>query len=263
MKISGKTRLCFIFGWPIEHVRTPQAFNALVERRGIDCVMAPLLVEPANLELAFAQLRVLENVSGAVITLPHKQNAWSLCDLHTQSAEQCRAVNVVRRRPDGRLEGDMLDGAGFVAGMELRGISVRGLRVLLAGAGGAARAIAFALGAAGASEIAVHNRTAAHADSLVARLKWTFPEVKCRSANGDPSGFDLVVNATPLGMKPDDPPPVNVAGLGPGMVVAEAVMEPQKTRLLRLAEAAGARVLPGHAMLEGQLELIADVLGAA
>lgn len=263
MNISGKTRVCFIYGCPIEHVRTPQAFNALAERRGVDCVMAPLLVEPANLEPAFAQMRVLENVTGAVITLPHKQSAWRLCDLHTGRAEQCRAVNVVRRRPDGRLEGDMLDGAGFIAGMERRGLSVRGLRVLLAGAGGAAGAIAFALGAVGASEIAIHNRSDVHADALIARLKPAYPELTCRRADGDASGFDLIVNATPLGMQPDDPLPVSADGIGPGMVVAEAVMEPETTALLRLAAAAGARVHPGRAMLEGQLDLIADLLAIA
>ncbi len=263
MIISGKTRICFIYGWPIAHVRTPQAFNALAERRGVDCVMTPLLVAPANLELAFAQMRVLENVSGAVITLPHKQSAWRLCDLHTESAQQCRAVNVVRRMADGRLEGDMMDGAGFVAGMEQSGISARGARVLLAGAGGAAAAIAFALGAAGASEIAIHNRTKARSDSLIERLQNAFPELVCRRSDGDPRGYDLIVNATPLGMQPDDPLPVKAETLGPGMVVAEAIMEPEQTQLLRHAAAAGARAHPGRAMLQGQLELIADALGAA
>jgi shikimate dehydrogenase len=155
----------------------------------------------------------------------------------------------------------MFDGLGFVAGLERAGISVRCRRVYLAGAGGAANAIAFALADAGVAELTIANRTVAKAEDLLDRLRQCYPQLPVRLGSAEPSGHELVVNATSLGLREDDPLPLDAGGLTPGMMVAEIVMQPELTRLLAAARARGCRIHFGRPMLDCQIELMASFMG--
>lgn len=261
-EISGATRLYAIVADPISQVKTPQVINRLFEQAGHDGVMVPFHVGASGLPTVIAGLRSLANLDGFIVTVPHKTAMLSLCDRVTVSAQQVGAVNVVRRSPAGELVGDILDGIGFVAGLRQEGFEPAGASVYLAGAGGAANAIAFALAEAGVSRLTVANRTAAKAEALLARLRAAFPALPFHLGNTDPSGHTLVVNATSLGLREGDPLPCDTARLSADQWVAEIIMQPARTPLLLAAAARGCRIQEGLPMLLCQARLMARAMGA-
>jgi shikimate dehydrogenase len=259
--VTGRSRLCFVIGDPVVQVRTPQALNALAEARGIDVIALPLQVGAAHLPAVLAGFRAMQNLNGLVVTLPHKVAAAPLCDELTSRARLAGAVNVISRDADQRLHGDLLDGVGFVRALDSHGFQVAGTRAYIAGAGGVARAIAFALAERGVVHIGIANRSGGRADELALRLRQSFPAIDVRRAGRDARGFDLVINATSLGLHADDELPLDPASLAPDMFVAEVVMNPPATPLLRIAAEIGCRVQRGQAMLDAQVELLAERLG--
>lgn len=260
-QITGHTRVLGILADPIAHVKAPPGINAICERRGRDAVMVPFQVAPEHLAAFADSLRTLKSFDGAIITVPHKAAMVAHCDEVSARARAMGAVNVIHRTSDNRLHGDMLDGAGFVAGLLGAGVALEGRRIYLAGAGGAASAIAFALAASGISHLTIANRTRAKAQDLCDRIAAAHPGVSISAGGEDPSGHDIVVNGTSLGMKPGDPLPLDAARLDASMVVAEIIMEPEVTPLLARARDAGCRIHLGRPMLEHQLELMADFFG--
>ena len=232
--------------------------NAAIAKRGVDAVLVPMRVPRGELAAVVAAIRVVGNFAGAVVSMPHKEAIVALLDDLTAEAAQVGACNVVRRRDDGRLEGTMLDGEGFVAGLRGAGHEVRGKRVFLAGAGGAAAGIAFAVAKHGARALTVHNRTAPKGRALAARVGAAFPEVAVATGSS-PAGHDLVVNATSLGMQPDDALPIDASALEPGMVAADVVIHAE-TPFLTAAARSGCAVHPGAPMLAAQIDLMLDYM---
>lgn len=261
-EISGATRLYAIIADPILQVKTPQVINALFEQVGHEGVMVPFHVTASGLPAVIAGLRSLANLEGFIVTVPHKTAMLSLCDQVTAHAQQVGAVNVVRRSPAGELIGDILDGIGFVAGLRQEGFEPAGASVYLAGAGGAANAIAFALAEAGVARLTVANRTAAKAEALLARLRAAFPTLPLHLGNADPSGHTLVVNATSLGLREGDRLPCDTGRLSADQWVAEIIMQPARTPLLLAAAARGCRIQEGLPMLLCQARLMARAMGA-
>lgn len=260
-EITGHTRLYGILADPIHHVKTPQMLNALMARENIDGVLVPMHVGADGLAALVAGLRALRNLGGVIVTVPHKTAMVDLCDEVTASARAIGAVNTVRRTADGRLIGEMLDGKGFVGGLIAAGLDPRGRSAYLAGAGGAANAIAFALAEAGVSRLTIANRTRAKAQDLADRLAAACPGLALTIGGPDPSGHELVVNATSLGLAEGDPLPLDADRLEAAQTVAEIIMQPEETALLKAAAARGCRVHPGRPMLACQLDLMADFLG--
>lgn len=261
--ITGDTRLYAILADPIGHVKAPQSLNRLFEERGMNAVMIPMHVDAQHLHLAVAGLRALRNLDGFVVTVPHKSAIVALCDELTPAAARVGAVNVVRRSLDGRLHGDILDGRGFVAGLMTQGIDPAGMSVYLAGAGGAANAIAFALAEAGVRRLTIANRTRAKALGLVDRIAACYPDLMLAAGTDDPSGHDLVVNATSLGLRPEDSTPCDVGRLDPTQIVAEIIMQPAETALLTAAKAKGCRIHFGAPMLACQIDMMAAFMNGA
>ena len=247
--ISGKTLLIAHVGYPTESFKAPLIYNPWFESRGIDAVVVPMgcLAEdyPAFLRALFR----LTNVRGALVTMPHKVTTVDLVDEVTSTVEIAGSCNAVLRRADGTLLGDMFDGTGFVRGLARKGFEVRGARCLVAGAGGVGSAIAASLASAGAGAIALHDLRAATAEELAGRLRKHYPALDVRIANGDPAGYDLVVNGTPLGMEAGDPLPFDVARLEARTFVGEVVMKHEITPLLAAARARGCRYQVGTDML--------------
>ena len=258
--ISGETRIFGIVADPIAQVQTPQLLNALMHSRGFDGVLVPMHVRATDISSFVASLRLWQNFGGLIATVPHKTAIVDLCDEVSDRARAIGAANVVRREPDGRLVGDMLDGLGFIEGLRNNQIDPRGRRIYLAGAGGAANAIAFGLAEAGVAHITISNRTASRADDLMARLAAPFPSLSVRLSS-DPAGHSLAINATSLGMRPEDPMPIDVAKLDADAIVAEIIMKPEVTPVLAAARARGLRIHFGKPMLACQIELIAKFLG--
>lgn len=262
MPITGHTRVFGILAHPVRHVRTPQALNALFSARDYDGVLVPVDVEgDAGLDNALAALRAFRNWGGAIVTVPHKTAAMALCDRISERAAIAGAVNVIRREADGSLSGELLDGVGFVRGLRESGHQLAGKRAFLAGAGGAASAIAFALAEAGIAHLTVVNRTRDKSAALASRLHERFPALGL-AVEGTPAGHDLVVNGTSLGLRESDALPVDPAFLCAPMLVAEVVMMPEHTALLQAARSRGCAIQPGKAMLDGQLIELFDFLTA-
>lgn len=261
--ITGNTQIFGILADPIHHVKTPQRINRLFAEHQADRVMVPMHVKPEELAQAVQGLRTMRNLGGFVVTVPHKTAIVSLCDDVTSEARLIGAVNVVRRTVDGRLIGGMLDGEGFVGGLRSQGLDPAGRSAYLAGAGGAASAIAFALANAGVSCLTVANRTADKAQQLIDRIAGRHPSLPLAVGSVDPAGHDLVVNATSLGLYPGDALPLDAGRLEPGQIVAEIIMQPAETPLLLAARARGCCIHFGAPMLASQIELMAAFMSGS
>lgn len=259
-EITGTTRLMATIGDPIQQVLAPQEINRLMAARGIDAALVPMQVPVAGLAKVADGLRQMSNLEGFIVTVPHKNAFVALCDELTPEAARVGAVNIVRRLPDGRLRGGILDGLGFVGGLRGNDLDPAGMRVYVAGAGGASTAITYALGDAGAAAITIANRDAAKAQALAARLRVAFPAIAIAVGTRDPSGHDLVINCTSLGMRPDDALPLDAERLTPDQVVAEVIMKPAETALLAAARKRGCRIHYGKPMLVSQIEMMADFM---
>jgi len=262
--ISGATTLVGILADPIAHIQTPQRLNAWFRDTGCDAVLVPMHVTANDLERLVQGARKIQNLGGLIVTVPHKEAMARLCDRLGEEAAMTGAVNAVQRLPDGRLLGENFDGKGFVGGLRSRGIDPKGHDVLLAGAGGAARAIGFALARERIGSLVIANRNRDRAQDLADSIHRNFPQLPIAATRDEaPGPFSLIVNATTLGMKESDEMPVAESLLRPGMVVAEAVMKPARTTLLDKAERHGCHVHEGRHMLESQIEMLGRfVLGS-
>ena len=250
--LSAATTVVGVMGDPVAHSLSPRLHNVAFAALGLNWVSVGFLVPPGAAAPAVAGLRAL-GVAGCSVTMPHKAAVAGLVDECTEVARRLEAVNCVVRR-DGRLLGDNTDGAGFVASLARgAGFDPSGRRCLVAGAGGAGRAVVLALAESGAAEVVVVNRSpdrAARAAALAG------PVGRVGSAD-EAGGMDLVVDATPAGMggTPEVAAPVDPGQLGPGQVAADLVYHPAVTDWLAAAAAAGATTLGGLGMLVHQAAL--------
>jgi shikimate dehydrogenase len=259
--IRGTTRLIAHFGDPIAPVKAPMIYNPYFERNAIDAVVVPMGVSPADYPLTLGAVFRLTNALGAIITMPHKRSTVGLlddCSVRVRAAGSC---NAIVRRPDGTLFGDLFDGLGFVSGLVRNGFAVTGARCLVVGAGGAGSAIAAALATAGAGALAIWDIAPANTEALLARLHQHHPRTDAVAGSKDPSGFDLVVNASSLGMAAQDSLPVDISRLPSTAFVAEVVMTPEVTPLLAAARQRGCRTQPGVDMLFEQIPLYLEFFG--
>jgi shikimate dehydrogenase len=259
--IRGTTRLLALFGDPIAPVKAPMIYNPYFERKGIDAVVVPMGVSPDDYPVALRAVFRVTNTLGALITMPHKLSTVGLLDECSPRVRIAGSCNAVVRRPDGKLFGDLFDGLGFVKGLLRSGFQPSGSRCLVVGAGGVGSAIAAALAAEGAGELAICDMVPAHTEALIARLRQHHPRIDLRAGSNDPSGFDLVVNASPLGMTAGDTLPVDIVRLHATTFVAEVVMKPGVTPLLAAARERGCRTQPGVDMLFEQIPLYLEFFG--
>ena len=247
--ISGKTRLIAHVGYPTEAFKAPLIYNPWFDSRGIDAVVVPMGVKPEDYPAALAAIRRFTNFHGALVTMPHKVTTVALLDAASTAVQIAGSCNALRLLPDGRLLGDMFDGAGFVRGVRRKGLRLDGASCLVVGAGGVGSAIAASLAAEGPARMTVFDTRADSADALAARLRQHYPRIDVRSGSKDPADCDLVVNATPLGMNADDPLPLDVTRLSKDTLVGEVVMKQEITPLLQAALDRGCRIQVGTEML--------------
>lgn len=259
--IRGTTRLVAHFGYPIAPARSPMIYNPYFERKAIDVVVVPMGVSPDDYPTTLRAVFRMTNTIGAIITMPHKRTTVALLDDCSPLVRDAGACNAIVRRPDGSLLGDLFDGLGFVRALSRNGFQIAGSRCLVVGAGGAGSAIAAALATAGAGALAICDIAPHHAEALIARLRQHHPHVDAVAASNDPSGFDLVVNASSLGMTAGDSLPVDISRLSATAFVAEVVMTPDATPLLVAARARGCRTQSGVDMLFEQIPLYLEFFG--
>lgn len=256
---SGATRLYVIVGDPIAQVRSPAGISAEFAARGHDGILVPVQVATADLPDLLSVASRLKNLDGIVVTIPHKFACYQACASATERAHFLRTVNLMRRRADGSWHGDMVDGLGFVAAARAKGIDPRGMRALLVGAGGAGSAIALALIDAGVSELAVHDSSAERRDVLVHQLNG-LGRAPVRAGSVDPAGFDFVANATPAGMKDDDPLPVDITRLAPSAYCGCVITKPEISPFIAAARALGCATATGTDMYLQHQGIMVDFL---
>jgi shikimate dehydrogenase len=254
---GGATRIYPIIGDPIAQTKSPGGLTRAFRQAGHDAIVVPLQVKAAHIAQFLRMLDDVGNVDGIIATVPHKFAAFAHAATASDRARLIGSANILRRRTEGGWHGDMIDGLSLVQAVSKAGGTIAGRRALLVGAGGAGCAIGLALLDAGAAFLAVHDADATRRERLVALLDGAYPR-RVTSGSADPAGFDVVVNATPSGMRADDPPPVVFDNLVPGMFVGEVITAPEMTPLLRAASARGCGISTGVAMFEASVQLMFD-----
>ena len=261
MQIDGNTEIIAHIGFPTHAFKAPLIYNPWFETVGINAIVVPMSCQVEPFPRFLRSLFHLGNLRGALITMPHKVSTVGLLDEVLPTAAIAGSCNAVRRLADGRLQGDMFDGEGFVRGIRRKGFEPKGRRALVVGAGGVGCAIAASLAAAGVREMAVFDVNNASAQALANRLLQHYPDMRIQTGSNDPAGVDLLVNATPMGMKDGDPLPVDMDRVEATTFVGEVVMKTDMTAFLKAAQARGCRIQIGSDMLYEQIPAYLEYFG--
>ncbi|WP_211257435.1 shikimate dehydrogenase family protein [Muricoccus aerilatus] len=252
---EGATRLYAVIGDPVAQVLAPRLMNRLFADNGIDAVMVPVQASTERLSAVVEGLKSTGNCDGILVTIPHKFAVAHLVERRSGMVELTGAANALRRDPDGTWSADNFDGRGFVTGLLKAGQDLRNGSVVLFGAGGAGVAIAAALLEQGAQELHVVDPVLGKTAALAERLSGRWPGAVHTPARPPLEDAAVVINATPLGLRAEDPLPFEPSALRPGTRVADIIMKPAETRLLREAASLGLPVQPGIHMLAEQIGL--------
>lgn len=263
--IDGRTRLAGLIGWPVEHTLSPAIHNAAYDHLGLNWVYVPLPVrEGQDLVRVLAALRALPFV-GFNVTMPYKRVMLSLCDEVAAAAQLAGSVNTVHRA-DGKLIGYNTDGRGLTESLKLEaGFEAQGRKAVIIGTGGAAGAAFVGLLLEHIGHVTIAGRDAEQAEYMIDNLGDRMRETTAEAVElGDGirdavEAADLIINATPLGMQPDDPLPVEEEWLHPGQIVADMVYRPVVTPLMHAAQARGARAVGGLGMLIAQAAIAIEI----
>ncbi|MBB1074165.1 shikimate dehydrogenase [Rhodoferax sp. 4810] len=246
--ISGKTSLLPLFGYPTKAFKAPLIYNPWFAKNGIDVVVVPMGIKPEDFSTVLRSVFKLTNIPGALVTMPHKVTTVGLLDDVSTAVKIAGACNAILKRPDGSLLGDIFDGTGFTRGLKRKGFVFQGAKCLVVGSGGVGSAIAASLAAEGVAAITTFDTFAESAQGLAVRLRYHYPNLITHTGPNDAAGYDLVVNATPLGL-PGDPLPMDLSQLSPSTFVGEVVMKTEMTPLLLAARERGCRYQIGTEML--------------
>jgi shikimate dehydrogenase len=244
MNITGRTRITGLFGYPVEHTLSPLMHNAAFEHLGIDYCYLPFSVHPDSLKNAVEAIRAL-NMAGVNVTIPHKEAVIPCLDSVNEEALFIGAVNTIVNR-EGKLIGHNTDGRGFMRSLTENNVSPDNKKVLIIGAGGAARAIGYYLSEK-AEKLYLFDINKIKLEKLASDLSKIRDNIIMLDNTADLSGFDLLINATPLGLKATDPLPLDISGISPDQTVSDLIYK--KTSLLSLAEQKGCKTIDGLGML--------------
>ncbi len=263
--INSKTKLIGILGYPLGHSLSPLMHNQVLAKMGLNYVYLPLEVRPDDIAKAVEAVRVFDML-GVNVTIPHKERVTKYLDDISPEAKACGAVNLIKHTK-GRLVGHNTDGDGFIAGLREDNIDYKG-DILLLGAGGAAKAVGYALARAGAKSLTFLNNDEIQAAKLADYISEQ-TKVNCRSLLLNQANFndiaidiDMLINCTPVGMYPniDAGPMADLARLKSHVIVCDLIYNPLKTKFLTLAEANSLRIVNGLPMFIHQGALTFEIL---
>lgn len=255
------TKVYVIVGHPISQVKSPGVFNKWFQNQRADAVMIPLDISQDGLSDFVEMFRRAENIHGAIVTIPYKAVVTRYIDRPSNQVSALGAANVIRRANDKEIEGDMVDGKGFLYALSKNNVSVNGKHMLIIGCGGAGSAVAWDALDSGVSRVSLLDIDHEKANNLLHRLVRYYPKQEIQLVSRAPAGFDIVLNATPLGMRETDPLPMQIKDIPEGAVVTDAVTMPSFTPFLKEAKMKGHIVQTGPEMVLGQAPLIAEYFG--
>jgi shikimate dehydrogenase len=259
--ITGKTTLIAHLGYPTGAFKAPMIYNPYFEKAGVDAVVVPMGIQADTYPSFLRELFKVTNIRGALVTMPHKVTTVGLADEVSTTAQIAGSANALLKRDDGTLLADMFDGEGFVRGVLRKGRKVEGASALVIGCGGVGSAIAASLAGAGVTRLGLFDASAASADGLADRLTKHYPELTVSTGSTDPVGYEIVVNATPLGMNEGDPLPLDMSRVDPATFVGEVVMKQAITPFLRAAQERGCETQVGTDMLFEQIPAYLEFFG--
>ena len=257
--VKGRTSIFPVIGHPVTQVKAPMAFNALFRSAEVDALVVPLDLPPETVVETCRTLLASPSIGGLLVTVPYKKTLFELVDQPGEAAQLVGAVNVLRQSAEGAILGNLFDGVGLLSGFRAAGHDPKGRRIMILGAGGAGSAIAAALKSANPGRIGIFDPDFVQASRLAGQLGSTsasLPIEPLRSTSG--VSCDVVINATPLGLKESDPLPIDPATFAADTLVVDVIMEPATTALLRLAAVRGLPTHPGRPMLDHQLPAYLD-----
>jgi shikimate dehydrogenase len=259
--INGRTSLIAHLGYPTETFKAPMIYNPWFERHGIDAVVVPMGVMTDDYPAFLRSLFRLSNIHGALVTMLHKVSTVGLLDTASVAVQVAGSCNAILRRPDGSLHGDMFDGEGFTRGARRKGFDFAGADCLVVGAGGVGSAIAASIAAEQPGRLALFDTRTEAASALAERLRRHYPDITVELSDNNPVGYELVVNATPLGMQTGDKLPFDPSRLDPATFVGEVVLKAEMTPLLEAAASRGCPCLVGTDMLFEQIPAYLEFFG--
>ena len=259
--ISGQTQIIAHIGVPTEGFISPMIYNPWFEAKGIDTVVIPFGCEEKDYHGFLKSVFRLRNIVGALITMPHKIETVKLVDQISTTAKICGACNAVRKHSDGKLIGDMFDGEGFTQGVLSMGRSIKGKNALVLGNGGAGSAIAASLAQKDLKKLGLFDIKTRASELLASKLRKYYPQLDIEPACKDPRGWDIIVNATPAGMKKNDPLPIDLNVISSSTLVGDAVLHKYETNFIRKAKQKGCPTQTGIQMLFHQIPSYLDFFG--
>jgi shikimate dehydrogenase len=240
--ISGTTALVAHMGYPTHTFKSSLICNPWFEKYGVDAVVVPMGIKAEDYPDFFRSVFTLTNIRGALVTMPHKVTTMELVDEISPTAQISGATNAVLRREDGSLLADQFDGAGFCPRCVAQVIRPVGETRPLVGSGGVGSPIAASLAGMGLAEIGLFDPNTAASEALAQGIGMHYPDVKVAMGSRDPEGYDLIVNATPIGMKDDDSLPVDIDRVTPDAYVGDVVLKADITPFLQAAKDKGCTI---------------------
>ena len=261
MPLNGMTMLLAHVGYPTSTFKAPMIYNPYFESIGLNAAVVPMGLKADDFAIGLPLIFRLSNVRGAMITMPHKVEVVGMLDEASTAVKIAGSCNAVLRRDDGSLAGDIFDGEGFVRGLKRKGCSIKGVSALVVGSGGVGSAIAASLASAGVARLGLHDVRTQAMDGLGHRLSQHYPDLVINTGSNDPADYDIIVNATPLGMSAADMMPVDVSRLMPSSFVGEVVMKQEMTSFLAAAKARGCAIQVGLDMLFEQIPAYLEFFG--
>ena len=260
--VSGATRIFGIVGDPIAQVRSPETFTAEFRRRGLDAILVPLHVLPDDFDVGLAGLLRLRNLDGLIFTIPYKARAVALASELGPQAQIVGAVNALTRKGNS-WKAEIFDGLGCVEAFSRRAIPLQGQRLMLIGAGGAGSAVGVAIAHERPAFMRLFDIDMARSQALADKIRSVSPGTLVEVALPRVDDIDVLLNVSPVGMLDDARSPITVDNLPRQLVVFDAIVKPDRTPLIRLAEEHGCTIVHGREMMRGQIYRMVDYFTSA
>ena len=256
----GSTKIYGCIADPIDHVKAPTIFTTIFQEKNIDAVLVPIHTNGDNLEYVINALKLIKNFAGMTVTIPHKTAVANLCDHLESDAKFTQSVNWIKFDNERKLIGNNFDGKGFTTGFKLQNYLLKNKRVCIFGAGGAAVSIAYSIAKEGIKSLKIVNRDISKAMDLMAKIKITSKDVHVKVEGHEDkyslNDCDIIINATSLGLKKNDKLPFDVQKSSTDSIIADIIMQPEETELLKQAKTLGRSIHYGKYMIESQIDLV-------
>lgn len=256
--VNGKTRVYGIVGDPIEQVRSPEMVTWEMQKRHHNAVLIPMHIARDEFDTVMPQIMRMRNLDGLIFTIPFKAQAIALAKTLGPQASQIGAINALKKHSNGAWSGEIFDGIGCVEAFKQRGITLQDKRLQLIGLGGAGSAICVALAYEKPKLLRLFDINAQTTERMAKMVNTISPQTVVEVGLPLAEGIDILLNASPVGMLSDARLPLAVEQFKKELIVFDAIVMPENTPLLSLAQDCGCQVVRGREMMLGQISKIVD-----